>query len=135
MQIKLRTMTVAMFTAALAVGSCVLAAEQLEQVTVQGSRVTKGAVATSNGVPVDEVTLSRHVSFGDLDLSTHSGALEMEKRINLTAEATCKELERLYPIGTGDGTSCIKRAVSGAMLQARAAIAAAEKARLSAAAK
>jgi len=103
--------------------------EQLPQVTIEATRSVKTEGRSASGIPIEVVQLSRKVGYADLDLSSHAGATEFEKRINDTAKAACKQLDTLYPItASADATSaCIKGAVEGAMTKAHALIAAADK--------
>jgi|ERR1700733_641020 UrcA family protein len=119
----------------LGITSRAIAAAQIPEITVEGSRMTKEVIARSSGrAPIELVTLTRHVSYADLDVSTHSGATELKTRVDATAKATCRELRRLFPFQTGnnDERTCINNAVKGAMVQAQAAIDNAEKARTAA---
>jgi UrcA family protein len=108
----------------------VFAASQLEEITVEGSRLTKDVVgrSSSTGTPIELVTLTRHVNYSDLDLRTHSGAIALQKRVNLTAKAACDELDKIFPLtkSSDSGRSCVNGATKAAMVQAQAAIEAAE---------
>jgi UrcA family protein len=76
-----------------------------------------------------EVSIAYHVDYSDLDLSKHSGAVELEKRIKDSASEACQQLVKLYPSsieGVGK-ESCVDGAVKKAMDQANKAIAAADK--------
>ena len=72
------------------------------------------------------MSLTRKVGYKDLDLATHAGAAELEKRVNDTAKSLCERLDKLNPMTTSQGPSCIKEAASAALVQAHAAIAAAD---------
>lgn len=75
------------------------------------------------------MSLTRHVSYADLDLSTSSGAKQLEMRVSDAANSLCVELERRttsFPNST-ERLTCVKGAVADGMEHARAAIAAAEK--------
>jgi UrcA family protein len=76
-----------------------------------------------------EISIDSHVQYSDLDLSTHAGAVELEKRIKDAATDACRDLKKLYPDSTeGVGKeSCVEVAVQKATVQANKAIAAAEK--------
>jgi UrcA family protein len=105
-----------------------IAAEELGQVTVETTRPTKVLVGRSAiGASIEQITLTRKVSFADLNLSTQQGAAELEKRVTDTAKAACKELDRLYPQEAASKVSCAQEAADNAMVQARAAIDAAGK--------
>jgi UrcA family protein len=122
-----RTIKFALLTlGAIAVGA-VFAAEPVGEVTVEAKRETKVVGRSYTGAPIELVSLTRRVSYADLDLKTQIGAAELEKRVNETAQAACKQLDDLYPLTAPGGPSCVKGAVEDAMTQARAAIAAAAK--------
>lgn len=72
-------------------------------------------------------SLVSRVSYADLNLATHSGAIELEKRIKHTAQAVCLQLQKLYPNSVDTDPSCAQAATKNAMVQANKAIAAAEK--------
>jgi UrcA family protein len=99
------------------------AAEQTEGVTVEAVRQAKVVGRTPSGVPIEELTLKRTVSYADLDLKTQAGAAELEKRVKDTAKAACDELDALYPLTKSEGPVCVKRATDGAMVMVRRAIA------------
>lgn len=121
----------ALSTLGVEVAGTLIAAEQLPEITIEGSTMTKEVVgrSTSTGAPIESVTLTRHVNYSDLDLSAHTGAHELENRVNETAKATCDELDKLFPFSGSQSFSCVKKAVEGAMVQAHNAINAAEKTR------
>ena len=75
------------------------------------------------------VSLTRHVSYADLDLSTSSGAKQLEMRVNEVANSLCEELGRRVAAlpNAAERLTCVKEAVADGMGRARAAIAAAEK--------
>jgi UrcA family protein len=126
----------ALFAIGVGLAGAATAAQQLEEITVEGSRMTKEVVgrSSSTGAPIELVTLVRHASYSDLDLSTHNGALELQKRVELTAKAACKELDELFPFNvSSNGTrSCVDKAVRSAKAQVQAAIKSAEEARVAA---
>jgi UrcA family protein len=67
------------------------------------------------------------VNYTDLNLATHSGAVELEKRIKDSATKACTQLQKLYPDSAETNPPCVQAATKNAMLQANKAIAAAEK--------
>src|SRR5271170_4436143 len=103
----------------------------LPPITVQASHgVTQKQVGVSyTGIPIEQVQLSRHVGYSDLDLSTPAGQAALEKRIKAVAQEACKQLQTLYPLeqwDTGNRT-CVADAVKQAMQQAKSAAASAAK--------
>ena len=119
--------------AALVAGAAL--AQGLPEVKVEATRVVASPLSvkslgkSASGVPVKDITLSYGVSSEGLDLSTHTGALAFEQRVKDAAEQACKEIGRQYPDATPGEAECAKSAANGAMVQLRAAVAAAEKIR------
>ncbi len=125
--------------ALLAMGAIVtggaMADEDVPTITITASRMGRAAVTTetvgrspTTGAPIDRLTLTWSVPFTDLDLSTHSGATELQKRVNARAQAVCHELDRLFPFNEHGGAACVKQAAAGGLAQADKLIAAAERA-------
>jgi len=105
---------------------------QQQEIIVQSPRVQVARPASYAGdVPVDVITVSHVVSYSNIDISTSSGAQVLKQRIADAAKAACKEIDTAYPTRKpiSGGPSCEKSATDAAMVQANAAIAAAEKAR------
>jgi UrcA family protein len=67
------------------------------------------------------------VDYGDLNLATHSGAVELEKRVKDSATKACAQLRKLYPLSEDTNPPCVDAATKNAMTQANQAIVAAEK--------
>ena len=106
----------------------IAAADQPPEITISASGLTKAVVGrTSNGGPIEEVTLTRHVGYADLDLAKTADAAELQRRVDQTAKDSCKELDDRYPFEPKQKQDCTKTTVDKAMAQVRAAIAAAEK--------
>jgi UrcA family protein len=74
------------------------------------------------GAPIQTVSLSRHVSYQDLDLNSPNGAYEFRQRIRTAAHAICNKLAFRYPVGTPDTRGCYKSAETQAQAQADAII-------------
>jgi UrcA family protein len=86
----------------------------------------------AHGRFTEVMRLSREVSYADLDVSTHSGAIKLEARIKDAAKAVCKELNAMYPMGSEvdlPSGSCVREATKSARSQLKAAIVYAENAR------
>lgn len=107
---------------ALLINGAVVAAEPDAEVVIQSSPQV-------HRTPYAErlVSITRTVSYADLDLVRHSDVRTLERRINDEAVSICEKLDRLYGMAGSDYTRCIREAVRGAMVEARAAIAKAEK--------
>lgn len=116
--------------AGLALAGGIAAAQSTTEVVVEAARVQPTGERGSTGAPIDVISVTHRVSYKDIDIATASGAKVLETRIETAAKAACKEIDTLYPLRTPAPGSppCEKTAVDKAMVQARAAIAAAEKA-------
>ncbi len=117
---KMNPMGIAIAAAAVALFGSLAVAQSSEEITVQGTRVmsTKSAGRTSTGVPILDVSLSYGVSTAGLDLASHVGALELEKRVHDAAMAACKEIGKQYPNATPSEDACAKAAADKAMVRA-----------------
>ncbi len=104
-------------------------AEDVQEVQVQASRVVskQDAGRTSSGVPIVDLSLSYGVNLSDLNLATHSGAQEAQRRVTAAAEAACKEIGRQYPHSTPNDRECAKEAADEAMPKVNQLVATAEK--------
>lgn len=104
---------------AVALISSIAAAQQIQEVTVQASRIVeKQAGHTSSGVPIVNASLAHGVSYAGLDLVSYDGVMQLERRVNAAARQACKELSRLYPhIGAPSDAECAKTAADKAMIK------------------
>jgi UrcA family protein len=113
--------------ACIAVSGVVLAQQQSE-VEVVAPHVERTTQPGPMGTKVPAMSIDYKVSYADLNLATHSGAVELEKRIKESATKACEQLAKLYPETTEGNPPCVEGAVKSAMAKADKAIAAAEKA-------
>ncbi len=114
--------------AGLALAGAVMAVEQPTEITITATGETKVVVGRSAyGTPIEEVTLTRRVSYADLDLSKTAGAAELEKRVNQTAKDACKELDARYPFEPKAADECMRSATKKAMDQVHAVVTKATK--------
>jgi UrcA family protein len=130
-----------MFRKAIAAIACVLISavgwaaqsdeDQMPQITVQAKQKvsTKQVGVSYTGIPIEEIQLTRHVGYGDLDLSSSQGRAALDKRIRETAKKACAQLNSLYPLEQwiGDDGACLNRALDAAMAQEKTIIAAASQ--------
>ncbi len=117
-----------LLVAGLALVGGVMAAEQPTEITITASGEAKVVVGRSAyGAPIELVTLTRHVSYADLDLSKSAGAAELEKRIDQTAKDACKELDNRYPFEPKMAGECVRSATKEAMEQVHAVVAKAKQ--------
>lgn len=102
--------------------------QPMEEITVTAPRVIHEQVDRSHatGAPVERITLTRQVSYGDLDLAKTADAQELKTRVADMAKKACKQLDSLYPLLPKD-PECVRKATDSGMEQADAAIAAASK--------
>jgi UrcA family protein len=92
------------------------------------ARVVKTTQVGPKGQKMPSLSIVYKVSYADLNLATHSGAVELEKRVTDSATQACAQLVKLYPDTAEGDPPCVKGAVKNAMTQANKLIAAAEKA-------
>ncbi len=104
--------------------------QDMNEIVVESSpaHVERAPGPAGATVHYDLISIKYAVMYSDLDLSTHSGAVELEHRINADAKKGCAAIDKQYPLAmpaSGD-KPCVKTAVDGAMAKAHEAIAAAE---------
>lgn len=118
---------IALAIAGLAVESIPAFAQPTEVVSVVAPRVVRQTIGRSTiGAPIEMATISRSVSYADLDLSKPADAATFETRIKDTATSLCAELDRIYLNETRD-PKCVQKASDEAMTRAEQLIAAAKK--------
>ena len=125
----LRAMQLAVVAAGAVMASAAALAAATPEVTVEAARQAKVEVIerSASGVTTQLITLTRRVSYKDLNLTIVAGENELTKRVNDTAKSACKELDDLYPLtrSPAESAACVKKATDDAMVQVRAAITAA----------
>ena len=100
-----------------------------EEITIIAPHVQHRTIGRSyTGVPVEELSLSRGVDYGDLDLSRWDDVQMLDYRIRQAAYAACGELDRqypetLYPSYPSSDSNCVIRAVDEGRAQAQLAVA------------
>ena len=104
-----------------------LAQQPEGEFVISSSRPSGLGNGSAVGASEQVISISRRVSYGDLNLGTYSGAQEIEARVRNTAKTLCEKLDQSYPRSGLDTDACIKNAVSKGMADVRVAIAAAEK--------
>jgi UrcA family protein len=129
MSISTPRLSFAAVAAGFAIASGTVAA-QTPEIVVEAPRVQHTDQGAPGGAQVDIISVTHRVSYKDLDIATTAGARALEQRVKDAASAACKEIDKLYPMQASASSypSCEKAAVDKAMVQERAAIAAAEKA-------
>jgi UrcA family protein len=91
-----------------------------DEVVVQAPR---SRVRGVYGAPIREVSLSREVSFADLDLRTRAGERVLRARVHTMARNLCRQLDIMHPVAAPDSPDCYTAAVDDAMYQVDDAIA------------
>lgn len=99
-------------------GIAVAQNQNMDEITVQGTRMvtTKVVGKTYSGIPINDISISYGVIIKGLDLASHAGFMEAEKRVKDVAETACKELGRRYPNGSPSEAECAKAATDKAMV-------------------
>jgi len=105
----------------------VFAQEPEGEFVVSSSRTGALSHASVTGASDQVISISRRVSFADLNLATYSGSQEVEARVKSTAKTICDKLDQLYPTSRINVQACVGDAVSKGMADVRVAIAVAEK--------
>jgi UrcA family protein len=102
----------------------------MNEIVVESSpaHVERAPGSAGSTVHYDLISVKYAVMYSDLDLSTNSGAVELEHRIKAAAKKGCADIDKQYPLATPASSDkpCVKTAVDGAMAKAHDAIAAAE---------
>jgi len=112
-------MRVRVFHFALAAAGCLAVsgpslAQQAPEVVVEAPHVV--SITEKGGREL--YSLVYKVNYADLNLATHSGAVELEKRIKESATKPCAQLRRLYPDSVDTDPPCAQAATKNAMAQA-----------------
>jgi len=102
----------------------------LEEITVVAPRlVTREAGRTAAGSKVEMILLTRHVVYGDLDLTLHNDVMALGKRVNDVAKEACDTLAKMYPLSDPNTPNCVEQATKEAKAQIDKVATAAVKAR------
>jgi UrcA family protein len=104
-------------------------ADQTPNVKIEAGKVQKTEVRVDyTGIPVEQLQVDRTVSYADLDLTTPSGAAELNRRVTEAAKEDCEQLDTADPIELSDTdhASCVRTATDGVLKQVKAAIVAAQ---------
>jgi len=110
--------------------------EAAEEVIVRAPYVVRREPLARGGAPSsfsnpELISLSRGVTYADLDLSKAQGVAELETRVRTTARDVCQELNSRYPRTGGQyvyaNTDCVKKATDDGMDAVRQIAAAASR--------
>lgn len=101
--------------------------EPVFELTVVAPRLVRRPATRENatGAPVELVSLTRRVSYSDLDLAKPADVLELDRRIEAVAREACEQLAGVFPLSDARTPDCVAEAVAGAKTQAERAVAAA----------
>lgn len=129
MKSKIGTLQLALAAfGALLVGATTLA-QPMPLVIVEVPHVEKSTQTGPAGQRRETLSIVYKVDYSDLNLATHSGAVELQNRIKDSATQACTQLAKLFPETTEGDTPCVQGAVKSAMAQASKLIASAEAAK------
>lgn len=99
-----------------------------EEITVYAPYIVQKASSGPIRAPVTTVTMSRHVSYKELDLKTESGVEALEARVRQAADEICQELDHRYPktiyVPISQDKNCAKNAAENGLVQVKAVVAA-----------
>ena len=100
-----------------------------DEVTVRASREARHQTVGRNyaGIPIEQVTLTREISYRDIDIHSPSGITTLRERIFTMARDACTELSNIYPVSVWASTNqeCVTTAVTKALSQLPSEVAAA----------
>ena len=96
-------------------------AQDDESITVNAPRFHNSEGTRLNG-PLERVSLSSSVRYGDLNLRTRSGARELKLRVRDEAQNVCTRIAEAYPVREATGSSCYKAVLNDGLIHADAAI-------------
>ena len=102
-------------------------AQNAKEVNIQATRAINEKVIAyiTGGGKIIELTLSYPVNFADLDITSVSGAAELEKRVQDAARAACAEIGSKHPNATPSDAVCAQKAEAKALSEVRKLVAAA----------
>ena len=104
---------------------------KIEEITVIAPwSVTREVVSqTPAGGKAELISLTRHVYYGDLDLTKHADVMTLEQRVNDIAKTSCDQLSKMYPLSGPNPPNCAEKAAASAKAEMDKAIASAGKAK------
>ena len=114
----------ALFAVGIAACGAAIAADEMHELTVNAAEVSRQKVGrnTSNGAPIDLITVTHRINYDDLDLSKTADVAKLEARIKASATNACAELKKIVPFEDMD-PKCVQKATEQAMARERAAVA------------
>jgi len=116
--------------ASVAFSTAALAASELGEITIEGSRVhkevTKSDKTPAGSAPIQEAKLTMGVTYADLDLSLVKDGQELQRRVDAAAKTICTELDKFF---SPSDQNCIGELTKQSHAKVSAAIQAASDAR------
>ena len=92
-----------------------------EEITVVAPEVVRRpAERGRHGQRIEVLSLTRKVSYADLDLTTSSGADELRNRINRVSREACRQLDAQAPSRPGTPSASAQRCEQNARVEALA---------------
>src|SRR5215469_3463382 len=102
----------------------------MPEVIVEAHRAALTRIGTtSQGVPINEVSMGYTVTAEGLDISTPIGAKAFEARVSHAAMAACQQITSQFHSGRPSDEECARQATEKAMAQVRQVEEAAAKAK------
>jgi UrcA family protein len=72
----------------------------------------------ATGAPIERISVSRRVQYGDLDLASNRDVRVLHDRVALAARDACDTADRNYDVMDPGDDSCVARAIIDGMRQA-----------------
>jgi UrcA family protein len=122
-------MALVALVASAAFATAAMAATELGEITIEGSRMVKEVTksATTPGKPaIQEAKLTMGVSYSDLDLSLVKDGQELQRRVDAAAKTLCGELDKFF---SPSDQNCVMEMAKQTQPKVSAAIKAASDAR------
>jgi len=121
-------------TAAFSTGPTARAQQQaapiMEEVVVVAPRLFRREQVgrAASGAPIERISVTRRVSYSDLDLKLHADVMELERRVADMSKEACEQTDTLFRLENLEPSTaeCIRRTQDAAMLQVREAVAASQ---------
>jgi UrcA family protein len=95
------------------------------EIEVIAPRLVRQEVERTPTGKTELISLTRRVSYDDLDLKRDGDLAQLDERIEDSAKQACERLAAMYPLSDPETPDCIDRAVASAKAQLREAVAAA----------
>jgi UrcA family protein len=101
-------------------GANIALADKPVDLVVQADSSVITVTKVALGSPVHLVSLSRHISYNDINFNSPTADVELEKRVSVAAADICKKLDERFPDSKPSGSACVAMAVKDALHKVRA---------------